>query len=65
MQGVRFVTNEKNERVAVQIELKVLENYGEELEDLLDGILAESRKDDEKTPIAEVIKTLQKAGKLK
>ncbi len=65
MKGVSFVTNEKNEKIAVQIDLKALEKHQEDLEDLLDGVLAEYRKEEEKTPLATVIKNLKKSGKLK
>ncbi|MGZ8554075.1 MAG: hypothetical protein ACXWV8_11755 [Chitinophagaceae bacterium] len=44
MKGVTYVTDHKNRKVAVQIELKLLEKYDEEIEDLIDGIIAESRK---------------------
>jgi hypothetical protein len=47
MKGVSFVTNDKNQKIAVQIDLKVLEKHQEAIEDLLDTIIAESRKDDE------------------
>lgn len=65
MKGVSFVTNEKNEKIAVQIDLKTIANYQEELEDLLDGILAESRKDEDVVPLKKVISDLKKSGKLK
>ncbi len=65
MKGVSFVTNEKNEKIAVQIDLKAIEKHQEALEDLLDGIIAESRKDEEKIPVKTVIRNLRKIGKLK
>jgi hypothetical protein len=65
MKGVTYVTDEQNRKVAVQIELKVLEKYDEDIEDLLDGIIAESRKDEERVPLNKVIKGLKKIGKLK
>ena len=65
MKGVSYVTNEKNETIAVQIELKAIEKHQEAIEDLLDGIIAESRMDEEKTPLSKVITNLKKAGKLK
>ena len=60
MKGVSFVTNDKNEKIAVQIDLKSIEN----IEDLLEGIIAESRKNEEKVPLSKVISNLKKAGKL-
>ncbi len=65
MKGVSFVTNNKNEKIAVQIDIKSIEKHQESLEDLLDGILAEARKDEEKISLDKVIKSLKKSGKLK
>ena len=59
------MTNDKNEKIAIQIDLKTLEKHNEEVEDLLDGLIAESRKDEEKVPLDKVIKGLKKSGKLK
>jgi hypothetical protein len=47
MKGIKFLTNDKNERIAVQIDLAHLEKHRGEIEDLLDVIISESRKDDE------------------
>ena len=57
--------DDSNKKVAVQINLKVLEKYDEEIEDLIDGIIAEARKDEQRKPLDEVIKGLKKKGKLK
>lgn len=65
MKGVTYVTDDKNRKVAVQIELKLLEKYDEEIEDLIDGIIAESRKTEERVPLDKVIKGLKRKGKLK
>ena len=65
MKGISFVTNEKNEKIAVQIDLKAIEKHQEAIEDLLDGIIAESRKEEEKIPLSKVISKLKKTGKLK
>ena len=43
MKGVSYVTDSSNKKVAVQIDIKLLEKYDEEMEDLIDGIIAESR----------------------
>jgi len=64
MKGVSFVTNDKNEKVAVQIDLKVLGKHQEEIEDILDVLVAESRKDDEDINWSAAKKELKKAGKL-
>ncbi len=65
MKGVSYVTDDSNKKVAVQIDLKLLEKYDVEMEDLIDGIIAESRKDEEKKPLADAIKNLRRKGKLK
>jgi hypothetical protein len=46
------------------IDLKVFKKQREDIEDLLDGLIAESRKDEERVPIQTVIKSLKKKGKL-
>ncbi len=64
MKGVSYLTDENNRRKAVVIELSALEQYEDDLEDLLDGLLAEARREGPKLPLADVIANLQKAGKL-
>ncbi|MCD6012770.1 MAG: hypothetical protein K0Q79_2632 [Flavipsychrobacter sp.] len=65
MKGISYLTDEHNHKKAVVIDIKTLEKYDDELEDLFDGIIAESRKNDEKVPLKKVISNLKKAGKLK
>ena len=65
MKGVNYVTDEKNRKVAVQINLNLLDNYQQKLEDLLDIIVAESRKDDDEITIEEVEKRINKKSKRK
>ena len=65
MKGVNYVTDEKNRKVAVQINLNLLDNYQQKLEDLLDIIVAESRKDDDEITIEEVEKRMNKKSKRK
>jgi hypothetical protein len=64
MKGVNFITDDKNRRKAVIIELKTIEQHQEDIEDLLDVIIAESRKDEPKRPWEDVKKSLKKKGKL-
>lgn len=63
MKGVSFVTNDKNERVAVQIDIKQLQRHPQEIEDVLDIIVAESRRDDEDIPWSKAKQELKKARK--
>lgn len=65
MKGISYITDEYNQKKAVVIDMKTLERYDEDLEDLFAGIIAESRKQDEKVPLKKVISNLKKAGKLK
>ena len=64
MKGVNFVTDTKNNKVAVQIDLKLLEKQEKNIEDFIDGIIAESRKAEERVSLDNVIKGLKKKGKL-
>jgi hypothetical protein len=61
MKGIKYVTDDKNRKVAVQIDLK---KYGDLWEDFYDNLIAEVRKDEEKIPLEDVIKDLKKEGKL-
>jgi hypothetical protein len=65
MKGVSYLLNDDNKKIAVQIDIKTIEQHQQDIEDLLDGILAEARKDEEKVPFDKVLKNLKKAGKLK
>jgi hypothetical protein len=64
MKGVNFITDSKNRKKAVVIDLKTIENHQEQLEDFLDVIVAESRKDEPKVSWEEIKKNLRKKGKL-
>jgi hypothetical protein len=61
MKGINYVTDDKNRKVAVQIDLK---KYGDLWEDFYDNLIAELRKDEEKISIEDVISDLKKEGKL-
>ena len=60
MKGVSYLTDENDNKIAVQIDLKVFQKAGDYLEDLIDGIVAESRKDEERIPLDKVVKNLKK-----
>jgi hypothetical protein len=64
MKGVDFITDDKNRRKAVIIEIKTIERHPEEVEDLIDVIVAESRRDEPKRSWEDVKKSLRKKGKL-
>ena len=64
MKGISYITDNYHKMKAVIIELKTLEKYEEQIEDLLDIIISESRKDEAKIPIEEVKRQLKMTGKL-
>jgi len=64
MKGVNYITDEKNRKKAVVIEIKTIENHQEAVEDLLDTIIAEARKEEPKRNWEDVKKSLKKKGKL-
>jgi hypothetical protein len=63
MKGVSFVMNDKNEKIAVQIDLKTLAKY-QEIEDILDIIIAENRKNDKDISWEQGKRELKRARKL-
>ena len=64
MKGVRYITDSKNRRKSVVIDLKTIEKYDENIEDLFDVIIAESRKDEPSVSWDDVKKKLKSKGKL-
>ena len=61
MQGIRYVTDERGERVAVQIDLK---KHREIWEDFFDVLTAKRRKSEPRESLASVKARLRKNGKL-
>jgi hypothetical protein len=64
MKGISYITDEKNRKKAVVIDLKTLEEYDEQIGDLFDIIIAESRRDESSVTWEELKKRLKKKGKL-
>ena len=64
MKGITFITDETHNKRFVQIDIDQLEKYQNKIEDLLDVIIAESRKDDEEISWEEVKAQLKTSGKL-
>ena len=62
MEGIHFLTDEKGQRVAVQIDLA---RYGKLWEDFSDALIIEERRSDERIPLREVKKSLVRSGKLR
>jgi hypothetical protein len=61
MEGIKYLIDEKNNKVAVQIDL---EKYGELIEELLDVITTEEQKDEETITLEDLKEELKKEGKL-
>lgn len=64
MKGISYITDEKNHKKAVVIDLKTIEEREEEVHEFIDVLVAESRKDDESISWEEAKKILRKKGKL-
>jgi hypothetical protein len=61
MAGIKFVTDEKGQKVAVQIDLKKLGNLWE---DFYDNLIAKQRIDEPRESLDSVKAILRKKGKL-
>ena len=61
MKGISFVTDDKGEKIAVQIDLK---QYDELWEDIYDNIVASKRSLEPRESLKSVKKHLRKIGKL-
>lgn len=55
MEGINYIVNETGQRTAVVIDIQT---YGEELEDFLDGLEAESRRNEPKEDFQTVVNRL-------
>ena len=64
MKGISYITDNQNRKTAVVIEFKTLQKYDEQIEDLFDAIIADSRKDEPSVSWELVKKKLKKKGKL-
>jgi len=61
MTGIRYITNEKGKKTDLIISL---EEHGQIVEDLLDALLVEERKNEETMPFDEFVASLKAEGKL-
>ena len=64
MKGVSYLTDKKNKKKAVVIDLKALERFDEQIEDLFDVIISEARRDEPSIPWEKVKERLKKKDKL-
>ncbi|MFA4916285.1 MAG: hypothetical protein WC560_06410 [Syntrophales bacterium] len=61
MQGIQYVTDEKGQKIAVQINLR---KFGEIWEDFFDNLLSKQRAEEPRESIESVRERLAKQGKL-
>lgn len=64
MKGVSVLYDETRKKRIVQIDMELIERRRDDLEDMFDILVAESRKDDEMVPWKKAKAMLKKAGKL-
>ena len=64
MKGISFLKDQKNKKRFVKIDLKKLPKTNNEWEDLIDAIIAESRRDEPSIPFEKVVNKLRKAGRI-
>ena len=61
MTGIQYLTDQKGEQVAVQLDLRLHADLWEEIEDVL---VSESRRDEESIPLEQVEAKRIRRGKL-
>ncbi len=64
MKGVSYITDGKNNKKAVVIDIKTIEQHEEEVHEFIDLLIAESRKNDEKMNWEDAKKLLTKKSKV-
>lgn len=64
MKGISFITDEKDHKKAIVIDLKTLENHEDEIHEFLEVLIAESRANDEMISWGDAKKKLKRQGKL-
>ena len=64
MSGISYLVDEDNQKMAVVIDVRTLEAHPDEIEDLLDLIVAEARRNEPKKSWEEVKESLKAEGKL-
>ncbi len=63
MKGISYITDSKNNKKAVVIDLKTIEEHEEEVHEFIDVLVAESRKNDELIDWDVAKKQLKKGAK--
>jgi hypothetical protein len=60
LKGIHYLTDENNQKIAVQIDLK---KYGAIWEDFYEGLVAEMRKNEEKIPFQQILDQFRTTAK--
>lgn len=61
MKGINYLTNDKGVKTAIVVDLKFYKNH---VEDFLNGIQAESNRQEETIPLREAIKIRKENAKI-
>ena len=61
MEGILYLTDDQNKKKFIQIDLQ---KYGNIVEDILDSVLIESRKDEDAYPLVDLLTELKEKGNL-
>ena len=64
MKGISYITDDKNRKKALVIDLKMIEKDADDIYDVIDLLVAESRRSDESVDWQKAKKQLVKKGKL-
>ncbi len=64
MKGVTILTDDRKKRKILQVDIKEVAKHPDEFEDLVDVLVAESRRNEPKKSWEEVKQGLKKKGKL-
>jgi hypothetical protein len=64
MKGINIFKDEKNNRKILQVDIKEVAKHPNQLEDLMDVLVAEARKDEKEISWETAKKQLRKKGKL-
>ncbi len=62
MEGILYLTDDQNKKRFVQIDIDKF--GGEYLQDLIDGLVADSRRNEESIPFNKVMQDLKDSGKM-
>ncbi|MDP2386901.1 MAG: hypothetical protein Q8M29_11055 [Bacteroidota bacterium] len=64
MKGISYIMDEHNKKKAVVIDYNLFKKHSEQLDDMLDIIVAEVRSEEQSLPFEKVMAHLKKKGKL-